>query len=152
MSKFNVPWKSWVVVCDGAKALLLRNDGDTELLNLSVVEHDDQPALPARELAADKPGRSFSSNGAGRSAMEETDFHEQAEETFLKGVAEMLNTKVYSKEIERYILVAPPSALGVLRKSLNQGAVDAMSAEVQKNLVKMPVPDIEKHLLALKAA
>ncbi|MBO3759596.1 host attachment family protein [Ciceribacter sp. L1K22] len=150
--KFNIPWKSWVIVCDGAKLLLLRNEGDTEILNLAVVDQDNQPNQPDRDLAADKPGRSFASHGTGRSAMEETSFHAQAEEDFLKGVAEMLNAKVYSKEIERYVLVAPPGALGILRKSLNQGAIDAMSAELPKDLVKMPVYDIEKHLNAAKAA
>lgn len=152
MSKFNVPWKSWVIVCDGAKALVLRNDGDTENLNLTVVETLDQPAEPARELSTDRPGRAYSSAGAGRSAMEETDFHEQAEGDFLKSIAEMLNERVYSKAIERYILIAPPKALGILRPSLDPGAIGAMSAEVQKDLVKMPVADIEKHLVALKAA
>jgi Protein required for attachment to host cells len=152
MSKFNVPWKSWVIVCDGAKALFLRNDGDAEILNLTVVEHFDQPAEPDRDLSTDRPGRAYSSVGTGRSAMEETDFHEQAEGAFLKGIAEKLNEGVYSKAIERYILIAPPKALGILRQTLNAGAVEAMRAEVPKDLVKMPVPDIEKHLTALKAA
>lgn len=152
MSKFNVPWKSWVIVCDGAKALILRNDGDAEILNLTVVEALDQPAEPDRELSTDRPGRAHSSTGSGSSAMEETDFHEQAEGDFLKGIAGMLNERVYSKAIERYILIAPPRALGILRPSLNPGAIQAMQAEVQKDLVKMPVPDIEKHLAALKAA
>ena len=38
MSLFKLPHKSWVVVCDGARALFMENIGDAERLNLRVAE------------------------------------------------------------------------------------------------------------------
>ena len=152
MSRVTVPWKSWVVVCDGAKALVLRNEGDTELMNLQVVERMDQASEPDRDLSTDRPGRAHASDGVSRAALEETDFHEQDETDFLKGIATTLNERVYAKKIESFVLVAPPTALGKLRPQLSAGTVEAMRGEVPKDLVKMPIPEIEKHLLALKAA
>ncbi|MBP1850857.1 host attachment family protein [Rhizobium halophytocola] len=149
MGKYDVSWKSWVIVADGTKALIMRNEGDKELMNLQIVEHVDQPAEADRDLSADKPGRTHQSHGSGRSAMEETDFHQQAEDDFLKRVASMLDDKVYARDIEQFILVAPPKALGTLRSALKQTTLDAMTADVAKDLVKLTVPDIEKHLKAL---
>jgi protein required for attachment to host cells len=152
MGRTTVPWKSWVVVCDGGKALILRNEGDTELMNLQLVERLEQPGEPDRELSTDRPGRTQNSPGAGRSAMEETDFHEQAETDFLKDLASKLNERVYAKTIEDFVLVAPPTALGKLRQNFNAGTTDAIRGELPKDLTKLPIPTIEKHLLALKAA
>lgn len=151
MSRITVPWKSWVVVADGARALFLQNDGDAELLNLRVAENYSQANEPARELATDRPGRAHQSVGPGRSAMEETDRHAEAEETFLKTVADRINTMVYAKDMTAYVLIAPPVALGILRKSLNAASSSAASAEVAKDLTKMPVDEIEKHLAAMRA-
>ncbi|UWU18649.1 host attachment family protein (plasmid) [Rhizobium sullae] len=41
MKTIKIPNKSWVLVCDAAKALLLRNDGDGEHLNLTPVKNRD---------------------------------------------------------------------------------------------------------------
>jgi protein required for attachment to host cells len=150
MSRFNIGHKSWVIVCDGAKALFLRNDGDAGLVNLTVVEHQSQPDEATRDLGSDRPGRVHQSHGASRSAMEETDWHEQAEAEFLKDVAKKVEKLVESREIEAMILVAPPKALGILRAELASLPEGIIRAEIDKDLVKLTVSEIEKHLAALK--
>lgn len=150
MSRFNIGHKSWVIVCDGAKALFLRNDGDAGLVNLTVVEHQSQPDEATRDLGSDRPGRVHQSHGASRSAMEETDWHEQAEAEFLKGVANKVEKLVESREIEAMILIAPPKALGILRAELASLPEGIIRAEIDKDLVKLTVSEIEKHLAALK--
>lgn len=150
MSRFDIGHKSWVIVCDGAKALFLRNDGDAGLVNLTVVDHQSQPDEATRDLGSDRPGRVHQSQGAGRSAMEDTDWHEQAEADFLKDVAGKIEKLVQSHEIKAMILVAPPRALGILRPELASLPEGVLRAEVDKDLVKMTVPEIEKHLAALR--
>lgn len=152
MSLFKVPHKSWVVVCDGSRALFLENGGDAEILNLRVEERFAQDDAPSRDIGTDKPGRSHSSVGSGRSAMEETDWHEQAEQEFVKRVAERLNALVYDKTIEDYVLIAPPAAIGALRPHLKSETSGAMREEIQKELANQSVADIEKHLTKLRAA
>jgi protein required for attachment to host cells len=44
------------------------------------------------------------------------------------------------------IVVAPPRALGMIRPAYSQLLKGAVRAEVDKDFVKMPVHEIEKHL------
>lgn len=148
MERIVIASKSWVVVCDGAKALFLQNAGDSRVLNLKVMETLTQPDEPSREQGTGRPGRVYQSVGEARSSMEETDWHEQAEAGFLKEVAEKLGHMARSGEIENVVLVAPPRALGILRAQLGEEAAGVVRGEVAKDYVKMPVPDIEKHLAA----
>ncbi|GEO84461.1 MULTISPECIES: host attachment protein [Alphaproteobacteria] len=150
MSRFDIGRKSWVIVCDGAKALFLRNDGDADLVNLTVVDHQSQPDEATRDLGSDRPGRVYQSQGASRSAMGDTDWHEQAEEDFLKDVAKKIEALVDADEIKAMILVAPPKALGILRAQFASLPAGVIRAEVDKDLVKLTVPEIEQHLAALK--
>lgn len=146
MERIVIASKSWVVVCDGAKALFLQNAGDSQSLNLKVMETLTQPDQPSREQGTARPGRVYQSVGGARSSMEETDLHEQAEAQFLKEVADKLGRMARSGEIGNVVLVAPPKALGILRAQLGEDAAGVVRAEVAKDYVKIPVSDIEKHL------
>ena len=44
------------------------------------------------------------------------------------------------------IVVAPPRALGVLRQAYSHNLRAALRAEIDKDFVKLPVHEIEKHL------
>jgi len=148
MTDVKVPWKSWVVVCDGAKALIMQNAGDAELMNLKVLETLTQPSEPDREIGTDKPGRTHAANGLSGSAVEETSWQDQAETQFLKQVAEKLDELVQEKGARRIVLVAPPKALGALRPALGADTQTAISVEVAKDYTNMPVDEIERHLAA----
>ena len=63
MSELLIRHGEWVVVCDGAKALVLENAGDAKFPNLKTVEVFEQKDLPTHVLGADKPGRTHSSVG-----------------------------------------------------------------------------------------
>jgi protein required for attachment to host cells len=146
MSALLIYHGEWVVVCDGAKALVLENAGDAKFPNLKTVEIFQQKDLPTHELGSEKPGRTMSSVGHGRSAYEQTDWHNQQEETFLTALAHRLDAAVTAGKIKSLIVVAPPRALGVLRPAYSHGLKKAVRAEMDKDLVKLPVYEIEKHL------
>ena len=146
MSNVLVRQGDWVVVCDGKKALVLENVGDTKFLNLKTREVFDHPDLKTHELGTDAPGRSFSSVGHGRSAVEQTDWHTQEEEKFLRKLAGHLDAAVKAGQAKSLFMVAPPRALGVLRQAYSHNLRDALRAEVDKDFVKLPVHEIEKHL------
>ncbi|MEP9366052.1 host attachment family protein [Xanthobacter sp. VNH20] len=148
MEHVHIPWKGWVLVCDGRKALLFRNDGDAELLNLSAVDVLSQPDAPARDLGTDRPGRVYQSHGAARSAVEDVDRHAQAEADFLAALAVTLGKVVQENEVGSLVLVAPPRALGILRKHLPPAVTAVLKAEVAKDLVGLTTPEIERHLAA----
>jgi protein required for attachment to host cells len=73
MAPLRIKHGDWVFVGDGRKALLLRNEGDPDLLDLRRVEvrEDDNP--PSREQGTDKPGRTSMPIGP-RSSVEPTDW------------------------------------------------------------------------------
>ena len=138
----------WVVVCDGAKALILENAGDGMHPNLKTKEVHEQTEGKTHEQGTDAPGRSINSIDARRSAMEQTDWHNQAEQRFLIGLAKRLDMAVTAGETKSLIVVAPPRALGMLRQAYPNALRDAVKAEIGKDYVRMPVHEIEKQLAA----
>jgi protein required for attachment to host cells len=138
----------WVVVCDGKKALLLENMGDTKVLKLKTREVHEQPDAKTSEQGTDKPGRSINSIDSRRSAMEQTDWHDQEEERFLQRLASHLDAEVNAGNAKSVIMVAPPRALGVLRQAYSQNLRNVLRAEIDKDFVRMPVDEIEKRLAA----
>jgi protein required for attachment to host cells len=136
----------WVVVCDGAKALVLENTGDAKFPNLKTVEVFEQKDLATHELGAERPGRTHSSVGHGRSSVEQTDYHDQAEHDFLIHLAKNLDAAVVAGKVKSLIMVAPPRALGMIRPAYSQALKGAVRSEVHKDLVKLPVHAIETHL------
>ena len=73
MSELMIHAGEWVVVCDGAKALVLENTGDAKFPNLKTVEVFEHKNLATHELGTERPGRAHSSTGHGRSSVEQTD-------------------------------------------------------------------------------
>jgi len=148
MSNLLIHSGEWVVVCDGAKALVLENVGDAKFPNLKMREVYEQKDLATHEIGSDKPGRAFNSVTSGRGAVKQTDWHDQAEHAFLTDLAKRLDADVKSGKVKSLIVVAPPRALAVLRPAYTHALKSAVRAEVNKDLVKMPVDQIEKHLTA----
>jgi len=138
----------WVVVCDGKKALVFENVGDTKCLNLRTREVYEQPDEKTHELGTDAPGRSINSINGRRSAVEQTDWHDQEEQRFLQRLAGHLDAEVNAGNAKSLIVVAPPRALGVLRQAYSANLRNALRAEIDKDFVRMPVHEIEKHLAA----
>jgi len=146
MSGMSIRSGEWVVVCDGAKALLLENVGDAKFPNLKTLEVLEQKDLPTHELGTDAPGRAFNSVGNLRSAVGQTDWHDQSERQFLTHLAQHLDQAITAGKIKSLIVVASPRALGMLRPAYSHALKDAVRVELDKDLVKHPVHEIEKHL------
>ncbi|MDI4665935.1 host attachment protein [Xanthobacter autotrophicus] len=136
-----------VVVCDGAKAILLADAGIAPAPKLSVVESFAEPHSGTAELGTDRPGRVHESATTARSAVEETDLHAQAEAAFLGRLAERLGVLVAAGTVpQRILLVAPPKALGTLRDALSAKVKGLVDGEIPKDLVKLPVDEIGRHI------
>jgi len=146
MSDLTIHQGEWVVVCDGAKALFLENAGDAKFPNLKTIEVFEQKDLSTRTQGTDEPGRTFSSVGHGRSSYEQTDWHDRGEEAFLVRIAERLEAAVQGGKVKSLIIVAPPRALGMIRPHYSHALRGAVRIEVDKDFVKLPVHEIEKHL------
>jgi protein required for attachment to host cells len=146
MEKLKTKTGDWVVVCDGRKALILENIGDALFPNLHTREVKEHPVPATHEQGSDVPGRAFASVGGARSALDQTDWHQQGEDEFLRGLAVELDHAVTAGKTKNLVVVAPPRALGVLRQAYRGRLRTAVRAEVPHDYVKMPVSEIEKRL------
>jgi protein required for attachment to host cells len=146
--KLRIPHDAAVIVCDGQKALFLRNEGDEEFPNLKVdrVAEAEEKGRTS-ELGTDRPGRT--QNAAGpTSAMEPTDWHARAERHFAEETARAV-AAIHDKDHKRKIvLVAPPKTLAALRETLGGTLGTNVLAEVDKDLTHHPVREIERLLTA----
>lgn len=142
-----VPHDAWVVVADGGKFLVLRNEGDAEFPNFTVYRHVTQENPPTREQGTDRPGR-LDDVGPGRSAVADTDWHALAKERFAKDLAERLRKWALQRRFEKLVLVAAPTTLGQLRPELHDEVKQALIGELDKDLTNHPIDAIEKALAA----
>lgn len=149
MTHIRIPHEAYVFVGDGRKALFLRNDGDEKFPNLKVERVLAQENPATREQGSDKPGRAFASVGNQRSGMEQTDWHELEEQKFARQAAEALQTLVQTKGVKAIVIVAPARTLAELRNAFHSDVKSRIVAELDKDLTKHPVYEIERHLTAL---
>jgi protein required for attachment to host cells len=145
MAHLKIKHGDWVFVGDGRKALLLRNEGDPDLLDLRrvAVREDDNP--PSGEQGTDKPGRTSMPTGP-RSAVEPTDWHALEEERFAATVAEHLNRAAEENRFEHIVIAAPPKILSELRREFSKKLQGKIIAEIDKDLTHHTFPDIAKVL------
>lgn len=146
MEKLKIDQGGWVVLCDGRKAIILVNVGDRTYPNLRAAESCEHADSPTHNQGTDAPGRVYSSVGPARSTVEQTDWHDQAERDFLHGIANRLDRAVQEGETKALIIVAPPRALGMLREVFTDRVRQAVREEIDKDLMRLPIYEIEKRL------
>jgi protein required for attachment to host cells len=92
--------------------------------------------------------RDGSSNApALRSGVDTTDWHELEKERFAKRVASALEHMVRREKVKAIIIVAPPRTLAELRNALHADVKSRIVAEIDKDLTKLPIGEIEQHLV-----
>jgi len=151
-----LPHNALVLVADGRKVLFFRNRGDENQIDLRTEAHDKREDRYDREIKTDAAGGAAHAAGAagrrigatggghtGRPAMEETDFHQQEEDRWIKEAADELRQRALRNDFEALAIIAPPKALGVLRKELHKEVERRIVCTVNKEMTDRPIPDIE---------
>jgi protein required for attachment to host cells len=138
-----LPHNALVLVADGTKHLFLRNHGDENQIDLRTEAHEAREDRKDRELKTDGPGSTKQSFGFGRPAYEETDFHQLEEDRWIKEAAEELKKRALRNDFEALAIVAPPKALGFLKKCLHKEVEKRIVCTVNKEMSGRPIPDIE---------
>jgi protein required for attachment to host cells len=142
-----IPNQALVLVTDGRKLLFLRNHGDENQIDLRTESHDQREDRKDSEIKTDAAGSSKQSFGFGRPALGETDFHQQDEDRWVKEAADELKKRALRQDFEALAIVAPPRALGVLRKELHKEVERRIVATFNKEMTDRPIPDIEDLLV-----
>ena len=130
MSELLIHPGEWIVVCDGAKALVLENTGDTKFPNLKTVEVFEQKDLATHDLGTAQPGRAFSPAGHGaRSSVEQTDWHDLAGIEYLLQRGADPNRMTVWRVTALHQALRRDNSLKIIESLLDHGADPAMPRE-----------------------
>ena len=139
-----LPHHALVLVADGRKMLFFRNHGDENQIDLRTEAHDARPyQRKDHEIKTDAPGTTRQSFGSGRSTYEETDFQQQEEDRWVRDAADLLRTRVLRGDFAALAIIAPPRALGVLKKCLHKEVQRRIICMVNKEMSGRTITDIE---------
>jgi protein required for attachment to host cells len=144
MNGLQISYDAYVFVGDGRKALFLRNVGNEKFPNLKTerVFVDDNP--PTHEQGSDRPGRVFKRAGTNlRSGVEDTDCQLSRRAPGRRRMEQL----VRARKAKALVVVAPPRTLADLRSAFHSNVRSRIIAEIDKDLTKHPVYEIEKHLV-----
>jgi protein required for attachment to host cells len=144
----NIEHGTLVLVADGSKLLLLRNEGDEKYAVLETMTHEEQGNPAAHEQGTDAPGRRFASFGDSRSSYDETDWHQQAEDAFARHAAAVLEQAAGQHPDAPVIVIAAPRTLGLLRKAYGRATTARLAAEIDKDLAGHTTDDVIAALAA----
>lgn len=153
MSLLKIPHNAFVFVGDGRKALFLRNEGDEKYPNLKTENVFEDVNPPTHEQGSEQPGRVSKAQHSGqRSAVEPVDWHDIEEHHFAKHVAAKMEQVVRQRKVPALVVVAPPRTLADLRNAFHSDVRALIVAEINKDLTKHPIGEIERHLTGVSAA
>ena len=139
-----LPHNALVLVADGRKMLFFRNRGDENQIDLRTEAHDARRyQRKDREIKTDAPGTVKQSFGYGRSTYEEADFQQQEEDRWIKDAAEELKARALRNDFDSVAIIAPPKALGFLKKNLHKEVQKRIVCTVNKEMSGRPIPEIE---------
>lgn len=143
-----IPTGSIVLVTDGARLRLYRNEGaaaEPRLVQLDAVELH----LPSSaEMGDDRPGRSFASHGVARSAHESASPHDAMEAQFAEAAARRVDMLVGNGE--RILLAAAPRTLGLMRKTLGPNTRRKLLGEIDADYTKHTPGELSGLLAAIE--
>lgn len=134
----------WILAADGNTARIVK---DVNLLKADrqqpEVEAFQTEPKRAQDIMADKPGRSHSSVGYGRSAMEySSDPVREEQHRFAVEIADKLEHYAAKNAFENLVICAAPKTLGDLRKLLSAHVKERTIAEIDRNCVAVPTEQL----------
>jgi protein required for attachment to host cells len=134
----------WILAADGNTARIVK---DVNLLKdgrqQPEVETFQIEAKRVQDIMADKPGRSHTSVGYGRSAMEySSDPVREEQLRFAAEIAGKLDQYALKHAFENLVICAAPRTLGDLRKLLSHQVREKTVAEIDRNCVAVPTEQL----------
>ncbi|HZV19780.1 MAG TPA: host attachment family protein [Sphingobium sp.] len=143
-----LPHDCLILVADGRKMLLLRNQGTSDDPSLAVDYGLEQPNPADRAQKSDARGQRPSVGSPGQASAGEADYHQQAEDDFARDAAAYLNALALRNALTRLIVIAPPRTLGELRRHYHRAVTARLVTEIAKTMTGHPIDAIAKFLVA----
>ncbi len=139
--------KTWVLVAESSRARIFSTDRPTGPLQELDTLTNPAARMHEKDLISDLPGRAADHAGRQLHPKESKTTHKDQETIqFAKIINQRLNKGRMNGNFEKLVLVAGPSFLGLLRKSLNPDLLKLVNREIDKNLTQLPAQELRKHL------
>jgi protein required for attachment to host cells len=137
----------WIVIADGGRGRVLKANNAGRGIAPALDHELVADTRPGREINADRPGRTKDRMAQGRHAYEPpTDPRENEQIEFARQIARLLDDERKQGSYGRLAIIAPPKMLGLLREAMTGEVRDLVSAEIAKDLTKLPLHELEKRL------
>jgi protein required for attachment to host cells len=140
---------TWIVAADGARARVFeerRRSGELRELTdraMRVEEGDHPRAAPQRATVHER-------TGSGRHAANPESPAQEAERRFLARVVEALDAAAYARAFDHLVLVAPPIALGILRRRLTPALSSKLDVSDAHDRTRADAREMRGHLRNLR--
>jgi len=144
--------QTWVVVADSSRARIFARAGRTAELSEVVDLVHPESRSQSRQLASDRPGRTFDSRGHTRHAKQPRHSpHEIALDDFAQELSRRLERGRKNGKFNQLVLVAGPRFIGRIHQHLGPATASLVKQEVHKNLVRRSEKTIRAHLTPARA-
>jgi protein required for attachment to host cells len=132
--------RTWILLADGAQARIIRQlkaEPESGERQADLAYEFEKDSL--RAIMSDRPGRSFSSHDARRSAMEyRSDPVREQQKVFAGLLIADLEKRLQVGEFDRLAVIAEPRMLGLIRERLAKPLRDVVIAQIDKDLNRLP--------------
>jgi len=136
--------QTWVVVAESSRAKIFELDQeDRSLTELVGFAHTPSRAH-ARQLNSDMPGHSRHGKSSHQLGQEASKHQQSA--AFARTLGEHLESARHKQQFKQLIVMSPPGFLGELRKKMSHETNKSVVSEIDKNLVRHKLNDIQAHI------
>jgi protein required for attachment to host cells len=138
----------WILVCDAARARVFEVRAAEPSWHLVEALTHAESRSKASELVSDQSG-TRSSEGASvhHNALAPSSSPKEVEkEHFIHSLASRLDQAMRSKRFRKWVLVAPPHVVGMVKKELTAELDKHLMATVDKDLTHLELPELKVRL------
>jgi protein required for attachment to host cells len=137
----------WVLVCDAARARVFAVSEEAPWHQLEAFHHDESRNKDS-ELVSDRAGRSSARGGSvHHNALSPSSAPKELEsEHFVQTLTAFLEQGVDAHRFHRWVLVAPPHFLGLVKGALSSELQKRLLATMDKDLSALPSEELAARL------
>jgi protein required for attachment to host cells len=138
---------TWILTANGGKARIFAAESPTGgLTEIATITHPES-RLRARELASDRPGRTFDAAGIGRHALSvQVDAKAQEQIRFAREIVDRLDQGRIEGDFDHLIVIAAPGFLGHLRATMAGPLQALVATELAKDYTELTASNLRAHL------
>ncbi|MCX7097643.1 MAG: host attachment protein [Methylococcales bacterium] len=137
---------TWILVADNARARVFTvATPAAPLEELDALSHAES-RLHDRDITTDLPGKIKGEGHVGHAFEQPTDPKEHEADCFAHYLAQYLEIAHNANKFKQLLIIAEPSFLGLLRKSLSEQVKKLVCFELDKNITTHSTDDIRQHL------